>query len=281
MVALFLYTSQAPLKASIHTAKDVVSFEIVDGLILLPLSVNGHLGNYILDSGVSSLIINRPDVRSSILFSAVGYDIPALPTEIEHLMIGSVEDRNVSAWQMDLAFVERLINRKIDGLIGIEFLFNHDVFIDYRQQRLIFISELDDLDIFDPLSYQTVRLPIEVHNQTIPVVSAKVDGKQYRMIFDTGAALNVLYEDVPNNETVQKHMIEMNGLIVDDAQFITDDFANFDPSFAKAIDGIMSASSLNTDAMIISLRSKKVLLFYKENRKPVATLHEGLHDVDQ
>ena len=271
-IAVLLFISRPALQGAEYDKKDVVSFEIVNGLILLPLSVDGQTGNYILDSGVSSLILNQPDVRSSVLFSAIGHDIPALPTEVNHLMIGSVEDRNVHAWQMDLAFVERLINRKIDGLIGIDFLLNHDVFIDYGTQELTFISDVSELKVFDPLSYQTVGLPIEIHNQTIPVVSAQVDGKNYRMIFDTGAALNVLYNKRPDDK-VTRLTIEMNGLVVDNAQFITDDFANFDPSFAKAIDGIMSATSLNADSMIISLRSRKILLFYKQQEDSVAALH--------
>lgn len=238
-----------------------VPFELVDGLILVPITVNLEERTFILDSGTPSIIINSQDIRGDVQYQTIDQEIPAEVITLNQVSLGPLEESNLPALEMDLGFVEDKLNRKIDGIVGSNFIRNFDVLLDYKKLRLIFLGENEDYNEIISRNSFVTQLNILNANGDLPTVEVLIDGKLKNMALDTGAPHNVIHIDNSNGKLSHK-TISINEVNIQSAQFKSQDLGIFNQLSTNEIDGILSTFSLNADQIIVSLKRGKLYLIY-------------------
>ena len=252
-----------------------IEFELVDGLILIPITVNLEPGIYILDSGTPSLIVNSSNIQADVEYQTINRVLPADLITVDHVSIGPLQESNLPALEMDLGFVEDKLNRKIDGIIGSEFIRNFDLLLDYENRQLIFLGAHHDFD--ELISQHSSLVPLDIINASgdLPIVEVQIDGQPKKMALDTGAPHNVLHDDVTNG-AFEYRTISLNSLRIESAQFRSSDLSFLDEVYSNGIDGILSIFSLNATKVIVSLKRGKLYLVYDHSN-----IQSSLKDLTQ
>lgn len=129
--------------------KTIVSFQLINNLVFVPIKVNGVLLNFLLDTGVSETILfsleEKKEIEFSntekILFRGLGSQnaIEGLKSTNNILEMGSVTNRAHTLYiVLDPEFnFSSHIGIPVNGIIGYQFFKDNLVEIDYRRKRLV------------------------------------------------------------------------------------------------------------------------------------------------
>jgi hypothetical protein len=160
----------------------------VDGDIILRLAIAGRNLDFVLDSGASSIIIDRDVARdlglpNAPLGPAAEMDpAAATPVDVAEIAIGDLTVRNAVASALPFAY-EAKDHTVIAGLLGYDFLAGAVVHVDYRHQRVFAIAP----GAFDPDVPGATSVPITLEDG-VPMVSVRVgNASGDRFIVDSGA----------------------------------------------------------------------------------------------
>jgi len=169
---------------------DYIPFEVIGGMIVMQMEVDGISGNYILDSGAEGIIINRPAQKSDVIFTTVGGDRKG-ERGAGDVKIGNISHNQIELWYVDLQSIVSRLKTPIAGLIGTSVMKAHDVMIDYNLGQIRFLDKVDVSLEVSP-TRRVVILPFTTHFEHLPVVEAKIEGKSVKLGFDSGANATVL-----------------------------------------------------------------------------------------
>jgi hypothetical protein len=160
-VSLLLITSLCPSASSLaqgfefkgNRKKDVVEFKLVKNLIIIPIYINkkGPF-NFILDTGVSPLLVTDPTILEPSDLKQVrtikltglgkGNDVEAYASNSLQVSIGKAIMQNIPAaiLKKDIFNLSNFLGIHVHGLIGYYFVNSFLVKIKYSNQRLIFYA---------------------------------------------------------------------------------------------------------------------------------------------
>jgi predicted aspartyl protease len=186
----------------------MISFRRAGNLILIQARADTTNGNFILDTGAPSLVLNITYFRNypSVLATAGGGitgSVPAVAhTTVGEFSFGTIKYRNVQANVINLGHIEDTRGMKIFGLLGVNLFKQFEMIIDYKRsviylhlirkkEAATYKSEM----LKDTVAYNT--FPIDITENKI-LTRAEVSGKRLNLILDTGAESNVLDSRLPN-----------------------------------------------------------------------------------
>jgi len=165
-----------------------VPARFVDGDIIVRLAIAGRKLDFVLDSGASSIVIDRDvarelGLRNDPLGAALEPDpAAATPVDVAEIAIGDLTLRDAVASALPFAY-EAKDHTAIAGLLGYDFLAGAVVHVDYRHQRVYAISPA----AFDPDVPGAASVPIAL-DDGVPMVSVRVgNALGDRFIVDSGA----------------------------------------------------------------------------------------------
>jgi hypothetical protein len=198
----------APPAAAANEAARTVGFEVLgDGLVLVPVTVNGsgpHL--FLLDTGGASTFVSDTLARRLGLVPAGSHRIDTMTgsrtagvTRVDELRLGSEIFSAIDVLWMDLANV-RAGDERIQGVIGQDLLRTRSFLLDYESRRLT----------FDPANtWDGRRLPLDWSDGR-PLVQAVAHhtgrrGKgqtsaALRFVIDSGGTHVILFDRPPARE---------------------------------------------------------------------------------
>jgi predicted aspartyl protease len=169
-------------------------------LFLLEGTINNIVGNFILDTGASGLVLNTTYFRNAIAVDdeegggVTGSTQTVARTNIKHLSVGDLVYSNVSADVTPLGHLENRRGIKILGLFGMSLLKNLEMVIDVRNNELQ-IFKLDKNGNRPgpaaPAAKFDIRQKIK-EVQNVMFVTATIGGKVLDFCLDTGAESNVI-----------------------------------------------------------------------------------------
>lgn len=167
-----------------------MSFELIDGMIVVEGELNQRKGYFILDTGAPVMIVNSSKPRK-IAQKAKGISkaFHVEEVQVESFSWASIEKENIEAIAMDISHLERATQRSLLGLIGYDMLKDFEVLIDYQNHIIRFFdAKNNDLHKnFRPIS--TVSFLIENH---LPIIKVKIGEKRLYLGLDTGAEVNLI-----------------------------------------------------------------------------------------
>lgn len=183
-------------------------------LIVVPCSLSGqeHL-NFVVDTGADPTVLDRRTAQKLGLRAFGSGQVANVQGAAQgesaillELRLGPVRATNLKVLVSDLSFLEKALNLRIDGIIGIDVLGQIAFTIDYHA-RLINFSEAASLDCSVP--YQVV--------EHFPTVEITLNGGPFRLMVDTGASSLMLFSTraegriaQPKGATV-KHSTNLSG----------------------------------------------------------------------
>lgn len=168
------------------------SFTLRRNLICFEATVDGQLGNYILDTGAPSLIINhRGNGERVTEHQGVG---SGGSVALSDYRVGSFEMaqrsiKNYWAIGLDLRSFEARTGQRIDGFVGYDLLNTGELRIDYGKET--FTLRKSRRRPLHEGSAPAHVLPLELVGH-LPVVTLTVGDQKLRFILDTGAGANLL-----------------------------------------------------------------------------------------
>jgi len=173
--------------------------------------------------------------------------------------------------------INQLVNRNIDGLIGTQIIGDYTLMVDYKQNKVVFISDGSELEVIDPIDYAITRAPVTVKDNK-SFLRMSIAGQELNMLLDSGANISVLdhkwfeyfqQEQQQNTDSqlmddytikqssIGKVTIADLGLIYRDLGEVQDG-SNFD--------GILSLSSLNADKILFDNKRNQVFFFWTRDK---------------
>lgn len=172
-------------------------------LLLIEGTIDNVIGNFILDTGASGLVVNKTYFRSSMKFvDEEGGGVTGSTSDVGHIIVkrlavGELNYLNVAADVIPLGHLENRRGVKILGLFGMSLLKNVEIVIDVRNNELqIFRLDKSGSRIGQPspaVNYDLIQ-KIEIF-RNVMFVKAVIGGKILDFCLDTGAESNVLSID--------------------------------------------------------------------------------------
>lgn len=195
--------------------KDSLSFTIpfsrVGNLIFIKAKADSAEGNFILDTGCQGLVLNITYFRHYSSTTEHGEETRGINgtssvvterTMIRNFSFGSMQEYNVKANLANLGSIENSKGIKVLGLIGVQFLDDCELIIDYEENLLYFhviakkeIKTYRHVMLSDTASYHTI--PFEITDSRI-IVKTTMAGKKLRFIIDCAAETNILDSRLPD-----------------------------------------------------------------------------------
>jgi len=264
-------------------------FEQVGGLIFVKANFNGKFnGNFILDTGSEEMILNETPNDLSNNFEAVGVNGTTAVEEIpiQHFQFANLELEDGMAYKLDLRHIENLLHRKIDGLIGGVVLEHKELFVDYKQKKIVLFDNQYREHYLDAIITESIPIRMFGHFATIEF---KIGGQKFRFALDTGCEVNLIdkkviaqlnknYYEVADaqkllgadqkykeaNQYFIKNMKLPKTDITNSMEFMEADLSSFQGKEDFQLDGILGYPFLKELLFSINLQTKKFYIWSDE-----------------
>lgn len=201
-----------PSKIQLYGSGDSVScvlpFSRVGNLILIQARADTTEGNFVLDTGAPGLVLNITYFRSypasqdanTEQLGITGGSAGGVQTVVKKFTFGAMEHDMVDADMVDLGHIENARGVKILGLLGMEFLKQCEMIVDF-EKHLIYLHRIGKAEsktyqheMLEGKDYRTI--PIELVKNRI-ITTCQLKGRKLKLMIDCAAESNVLDSRLP------------------------------------------------------------------------------------
>lgn len=167
------------------------SFKLVGKLIVVQATVQGQSGNFILDTGVSNLILNAvyfEGRQTDKVFCGINGSTEKIQMDFSIVKFAGYKWKNVYSEIFSLCHLERHQGVRFLGMIGGRMLRNYKLLIDYQKAE-IDVRKYDKQEVNDfALSGRSPDyvIPFKYKGGT-PCIAAQIGNIDLRFTIDTGA----------------------------------------------------------------------------------------------
>lgn len=191
-IALLLVVSFSNTLKGTYTS---VPFQLEGKLIIIQATVDGQIGNFILDTGISDLLLNSryfEGDQTEERFDGLNGQGGAIELSRPPVQIGDQSWGRVNARIVSMSALERSKDIRIHGLLGTYIFRKFTLLIDYRKREL----QMYPLDRKGENStFAQGLLPDEVlafkYKGGTPLIDLQVGGIALKLTLDTGAEVNL------------------------------------------------------------------------------------------
>lgn len=203
-----------------HTTR--IPFKLIDHLIVVEAELLNKKGNFIIDTGAESMILNKAHFtnlyehhRKRNQSSGVLNSIEdSYEKKIKEFTLHNFKLENKDSDVINLSHIERTKKVKILGIIGYNILKDYEVFIDMHLNQITltkvdrFGNRLDNKVYLEKI---VDSLNFNLKNHTI-VVKGTINNKEVKLGIDTAAEFNQINKRI--NKEVLKYFIPKKRLIL-------------------------------------------------------------------
>ena len=194
-------------KYNADSTSATIPFSRAGNLILVQGRADTTEGNFILDTGCPSLVLNITYFRNYPLKETVeersgitGAEFTAEQTSVAEFSLAGFKYYKIAADLANLGNIENTKGVKILGLLGVELLKQFEMIIDFeynlihlrlvrRKDAFAYSTMLADTSAYDIIPFDLVENRI--------MLSSVMGGKKLRLILDSGAETNLLDSRLP------------------------------------------------------------------------------------
>jgi len=277
-------------------AVTTVPFTLARNLIVVEAEINGVFGNYLVDTGAQSVVLNRPhfepdDIETVVMdhaspSGANGAILDALGAVDLRLSWGEIKIDGLRGMVTDLSHLEKSLGVPVAGVIGYNVLERFQIHFDYAAQELTLYSLDDD---FQPLVESDLGEPTQITEfklvAHIPVFPVNIAGYELQMGLDSGAGEAMLFERWQATLDGQYEFIERTELRAGDKNVQMGDVVRIDNMRVQDInyadltfrfndiaahsgksmpfDGLLGYEFLKTRPTALNFRTRRLLVWSK------------------
>jgi clan AA aspartic protease (TIGR02281 family) len=178
-------------------------FRVAHGQLYVDVSINGKVGNFIFDTGAEQTTLDEAAITRlgltardlpRVYSEGVGGSDSVSVTSTRNVQLGRLTGAHFSLMVSDMHMVTT--NPPSDGLVGMDFLADYDIDIDWASRRAVLYAKLQGCTmpsaaLTQPLYALTVE-PIDSMHPRIrfPVT---ISGQTFHAILDTGAQQTAIF----------------------------------------------------------------------------------------
>ncbi|WP_395056396.1 aspartyl protease family protein [Flavobacterium sp.] len=217
--------SQEGFQFSTHKKKIKVPFELINNLIIIPVSVNQVKLNFLLDTGVENTVLFSLDNVDSLKFKHIekikisglgsGNTIDAFHSKKNDFTVSGFGDNNHEIYiilDQEINFSSHL-GIPVHGIIGYEFFKNNFIEINYSRKILNIYKNSQDFSINKLKQYDEIPISLELQKPYIKTLT-KLNDKDIKtkLLVDSGGSDALwLFEDKVNILSPKKYFIDFLG----------------------------------------------------------------------
>ena len=190
-IALFLMVWNA-----ITFSQTNIPFQLAGKLIIVKATVDGQPGNFILDTGTPSLVLNIRYFEGDLtekFFHGLNGQVGKLAVSYPSVRIDDQHWDKVYAEVIPMLALESAKGVPIHGLLGTELFRNYTLLIDFQhlELTLYFLDGKGENPAFTHTGLPTEIVPFRFKGGT-PLVSLPIGKQVLKLAVDTGAEINLL-----------------------------------------------------------------------------------------
>lgn len=169
-----------------------VPFVLVNNLPVVQATVDGHTGNFILDTGAEVTLLNQHYFAGGVPISPTGAGATGTLTRTASYRAGSFVWQNLRLTDITLTTTDltHLGAAPLLGLLGADLLSQYAITLDYPH-RLATLQTAAAPPLPPPLA----TLPFTRRGH-LPVLAVTIAGQSYNVTLDSGASVNMLAESL-------------------------------------------------------------------------------------
>lgn len=270
---------------SIGNQDVVLPFELDRGMIYLAAETDMETGQFLLDTGAPSLVINeepQPDEESPYTAQSCGATVSIGLKEVTEFSWAGIDLRDIEAITLDLSHLEEARKASVAGMIGYDLLKNYTLLLNYETEELALLRPRPwhKWSEHAPL----MRIPFELSDH-LPVIEFQYAGQILHLGIDTGAATNLLSNTIilsPSAKNSPIVLAEVQGLDqqiskgerqeLQDVtykdhhfsdEFLLLDLSHLQDESGKTLDGLLGYPFLSQYVVAIDYRRGELLLWEK------------------
>ncbi|NRD24228.1 aspartyl protease family protein [Winogradskyella litoriviva] len=190
----------------VNTSTTRIPFKVIDQLIVVEVELLNKEGNFIIDTGSETLILNSVHYKASRSYRSNNKQRSGIHNEIEdveekYLQKLSLEDfrlENLNADVIDLSHIEKIKKIEVLGIIGFSVLKDFEIFIDMHLNQITLTKtdkngERLSQKVYAETIHDSIDFKLKKH--TI-IIDAQIENKQVKFGLDTGAEYNQLNKNI-------------------------------------------------------------------------------------
>jgi len=277
-------------------AVSTVTFTLAENLIVVDAEINGVSGNYLVDTGAQTIVLNRTrfasdDIETVAMDHALPSGVGGTMQDVQGavdltLRWGAIQIGDLRGLVTDLTHLEDSIGVPVAGIIGFNVLERFQIHFDYAAGELTLYS-LDDNN--QPFVQNELGEPAQITQfdmaSHIPVFPVQIAGFELRMGLDSGAGGAMLFErwqamlagqyefiertelrggdkNVQMGDVVRIDNMQMQDIDYADMTFRFNDIAAHSGN-AMPMDGLLGYEFLKTRPTAINFRRRELLVWSK------------------
>lgn len=192
IVALFFCITQFQLEAF----SAPISFQWAGKLMVIKATVNGQLGNFILDTGTSHLVLNDQYFKgkhTDKIFHGMNGQTGTIQEDFVKVDIGQHRWKSAYAEIIPLAHLEKIKGLPIHGLIGGKMFRSYAMWIDCSTQE-IGLQKIGKQSLSPGFYPQETDLEVQYfrYKENSPCIQLQIGEHSLLFSLDTGAETNLI-----------------------------------------------------------------------------------------
>jgi len=271
-----------------------IPFIMLGNIIAVEVMLNSEKRMFLFDSGSPKVILNskyitkNDTVTKTIKSSSKGAGGNVSGMDINQLVkleFGGIIMENQDVLTLDISHLEESLETNIEiyGLIGHELIKDYDLLFDYEKNELTLIKP----DFYKQyknehlLNSELTVVPFDLASH-IPVIKARIGGKDYSFGIDCGAEVNLMDDDllapmlkhlkhteidtltgIENRIEVTTGSIKkviIGGKKLKKMKTAFNDMSHFNLGYKLNLDGLMGYELLSKQKTLISYHRKQMIL---------------------
>jgi len=133
---LDVVTSYTEVDESPYLNSTVVPFKMIEGMMLVEATMNNQQGNYIIDTGAPTLVINQQPTHSTTQGRGISQGLTTAEMQVKTFEWSGIHKENVFAFQVDISHLEAISGETIAGIIGYDILKEVELLVDYSTKSV-------------------------------------------------------------------------------------------------------------------------------------------------
>lgn len=168
-------------------ASTTISFTMLEGMMVVEATVNQQKGNFIIDTGAPTLVLNQqPTVNTQLTGRGISEGLIADEVVVQEFHWSGIRKKNVAAFKVDISHLEKISGQNLAGIIGYDILKEVELLVDYHTQT-VQLSPVKAPKTKQPLAI--IPFTMQAH---LPVIKVKIGKKKFRLALDTASESNIL-----------------------------------------------------------------------------------------
>lgn len=260
-----------------------IPFTMLEGMMVVEATVNQQKGNFIIDTGAPTLVLNQqPTVNTQLEGRGISEGLIADEVVVQEFSWSGIRKQNVDAFKVDISHLEKISGQHLAGIIGYDILKEVELLVDYQTQT-VQLSPVKATKIKKPLA--VIPFTMQAH---LPVIKVKIGKKKFRLALDTASESNILDEkifrkldktllsnhqigeiqgvdqQIKEVQVATIHQTTIKALSFDEMTYLFTDLSHLKSDSNLYIDGLLGYPFFKQGKLSINYQEQKIYVWEKE-----------------